>query len=211
MNMRRGPEFEDLVGAEVGGEERDRLRRTHELIMQAGPPPELPPHLEKGPTLGMTLGRAPKPAHHRRQRWALLAAAVVVIALVFIGGYLAAGGKQSTAAPTPVATLQLHGTRLAPRAQAALELLPKQGGNWPMTLAVTGLRRLPKGSYYEVYLVRDGKPWASCGTFVVWKSTEATRVTLNAPYRLHPGDSWVVTKQPKGTNEPGPTVLQPLA
>jgi hypothetical protein len=158
----------------------------------------------------MTLGRAPKQPHHRRQRWALLAAAIVVVALVFIGGYIAAGGKQSSAAPTPVATLQLHGTKSAPRAQAALELLPKQGGNWPMTLAVTGLPRLPKNSYYEVYLVRDGKPWASCGTFVVGKSTEATKVTLNAPYRLRPGDSWVVTKQPQGTNTPGPTVLQPV-
>jgi hypothetical protein len=207
--MGRGPEFEDLVGPEVSGEERDRLLRTHELILQAGPPPELPPSLEAGPTLGMTIGRAPK--QHHRQRWALLAAAVVVLLLVFIGGYLAAGGKQSSASPTPVTTLKLQGTKAAPRAEAALELLPAQGGNWPMTLAVTGLRRLPKNYYYEVYLVRDGKPWASCGTFVVHESSEATKVTLNAPYRLRPGDTWIVTKQPPGASGPGPTVLQPIA
>jgi hypothetical protein len=80
-----------------------------------------------------------------------------------------------------------------------------------MTLAVTGLRRLPAHSYYEVYLTRGGKPWASCGTFVIRKSSEATKVTLNAPYRLRPGDSWIVTRQPPGTTAPGPTVLQPFA
>jgi hypothetical protein len=209
VSMRRGPDFEDLVGPEVGGAERDRLLRIHELIVQAGPPPELPPHLEKGPTLGMTIGRKPKP--HNRQRWALLAAAIVVLVLVFVGGYLAGSGKQTSAAPTPVVTLQMHGTKEAPRAQAALELLPEQGNNWPMTLTVTGLRRLPKNSFYEVYLVRSGKPWESCGTFVVRKSTEATKVTLNAPYRLHRGDKWVVTRQPPGMNAPGPTVMQQLA
>jgi hypothetical protein len=207
MSVGRGPDFEDLVGPEVGGAERDRLLRTHELMLQAGPPPELPPRLEAGPTLAMTMGRdRPKP---KRQRWALLAAAIVVLVLAFVGGYLAGNGKNSTTA-SPVATLQLHGTREAPRAEAALQLLPAQGGNWPMTLAVTGLRPLPKHSYYEVYLVRDGKPWASCGTFVVHKSSEATKVTLNAPYRLRHGDSWIVTRQPPGANAPGPTVLQPI-
>jgi hypothetical protein len=206
MNMGRGPDFEDLVGPEVGGAERDRLLRMHELILQAGPPPELPPRLEAGPTLAMTTGRKTKP---RRQRWALLAAAIAVLVLAFAGGFLAGHGKNSSTA-SPVATLKLQGTKAAPQAQAALDVLPRQGGNWPMTLAVTGLPRLPHNSYYEVYLVRTGKPWASCGTFVVSKSSEATKVTLNAPYRLHRGDSWVVTRQPPGTNAPGTTVLQPI-
>jgi hypothetical protein len=118
MTMRRGPEFEDLVGPEVGGAERDRLLRTHELILQAGPPPELSPRLEAGPTLAMTLGRAgtSKP---RRQRWALLAAAIVVLVLVFVGGYAAGNGTKNPTV-TPVATLKLQGTKEAPRAQASL-------------------------------------------------------------------------------------------
>ena len=42
-----------------------------------------------------------------------------------------------------------------------------------MELAVTGLPKLPDGEYYVVYLVRGGKPWAPCGTFVVAGSSTA--------------------------------------
>ena len=41
--MSREPDFDALVGADVPGEERDRLRRAHELLVAAGPPPELAP------------------------------------------------------------------------------------------------------------------------------------------------------------------------
>ena len=37
------PEFDDLIAADVPPEERARLYRTHELLVQAGPPPELSP------------------------------------------------------------------------------------------------------------------------------------------------------------------------
>jgi hypothetical protein len=53
------PEFEEIVGADVEAAERARLARVHSLLVQAGPPPELSPGLESGPTLGMTLGRRP--------------------------------------------------------------------------------------------------------------------------------------------------------
>src|SRR4051794_41943180 len=39
------PDFEDLVGTDLEPEERDRLRRAHDLLIAAGPPPELPPAL----------------------------------------------------------------------------------------------------------------------------------------------------------------------
>jgi hypothetical protein len=75
---------------------------------------------------------------------------------------------------------------------------------------VTGLPKLPPRTYYEVYLFRDGHPWASCGSFVVSGSSQALRVSLNAPYKLHKGDSWVVTRQTVGA-EPGKTVLRPVS
>jgi hypothetical protein len=202
----RGPDFEDLVGLDVGGAERERLLRTHELLVQAGPPPELAPHLEAGPTLAMTLAR---PRARRRRRLALLAAAIAVLLLVFLGGYAVGNGKKS-AGVTPVATLTLHGTAAAPTAEASLELFPLRGGNWPMRLSVSGLPVLPGRSVYEVYLVHTGKPWASCGTFVVRRPSAATTVTLNAPYRLRAGDSWVVTRQSSDTSTPGTTVLEPV-
>ena len=35
-----------------------------------------------------------------------------------------------------------------------------------MKLSVTGLAKLPATGYYTVYLMRDGKVFAPCGTFV---------------------------------------------
>ena len=59
----------------------------HDLLVAAGPPAELAPELERGPTLAMTLGGA-RPRHVAR-RIALLAAALVVLALAFLGGFVA--------------------------------------------------------------------------------------------------------------------------
>jgi hypothetical protein len=39
------PDFEELVGADLSPEEQARLRRAHDLLIAAGPPPELPPAL----------------------------------------------------------------------------------------------------------------------------------------------------------------------
>ncbi len=55
--MTRGPDFDDLVGTDVEQAERERLRRVHDLLLEAGPPPELSPEIELGPTLAMTLSR----------------------------------------------------------------------------------------------------------------------------------------------------------
>ena len=57
--MTRRPDLEDLVGADLDLSERERLRRVHDLLLQAGPPPELSPEIEAGPTLAMTLGARP--------------------------------------------------------------------------------------------------------------------------------------------------------
>ena len=40
MSERR-PNFDDLVGTDLEAGERARLLRVHELLIQAGPPPEL--------------------------------------------------------------------------------------------------------------------------------------------------------------------------
>ena len=54
--------FDELVGGEPTGDERARLRNVHELLVEAGPPPEIPPEIASGPTLVMTLGRVRRPA-----------------------------------------------------------------------------------------------------------------------------------------------------
>jgi hypothetical protein len=200
------PDFDELVGTNVDGDERERLRRAHDLLLQAGPPEELSPEFESGPTLAMTLGR---PSRRRRGRSVvLLAAAIALVALAFLAGYIAGNGSGSSSGHT----LSLVGTKAAPDALASLRVKPADSaGNWPMELAVTGLPKLPPRGYYTVYLWRKGKPYAPCGTFIVAGKAHGTAVTLNAPYELRKGDTWVVTKQMPGHHKAGPVVLRPSA
>ena len=198
-------DFDELIDAEVTGEQRERLRGVHELLVQAGPPPELPAGLEQASRPGEL--RRFKPRYAPR-KVALLAAAVLVLGTVFSVGY--ATGNQTTGAATPVTTLALKGTASAPRAHAILNVLPAAGGNWPMTLAVSGLPRVAAPAYYVVWLVRNGKPWAPCGEFVVSKSSSPLTLTLTAPYSLKPGDTWIVTRQQFGEHGTGQPVLRPV-
>lgn len=199
------PDFHELVGADVETAERARLQRVHALLVQAGPPPELSPPIEAGPTLAMTMGlRRPRSV---RRRVVLLAAALAILALAFLAGYIAgnSGGTTGT-------VLRLTGTPAAPQAFASLQLEPADSaGNWPMRLSVKGLPRLGDDMVYEVYLTRGGKPYAPCGTFKVAAGPAATVVQLNAPYHLEHGDSWIVTRQRTSSGKPGIVVLRPVS
>jgi hypothetical protein len=197
------PRFEDIVDEDLSPGERERLERVHDLLVAAGPPAELPPHLERGPTLGMTLARK----RRGQRRLALLAAAIAVLAVVFVAGF-AVGNSGNGLVGTH--TLKLVGTKQASGALASLVIQNvDEAGNWPMRLSVTGLPKLPRHGYYEVYVTRNGKPWAPCGVFVVAGKAGAVSVHLNAPYNLRKSDSWVVTKQLPGNSGVGPVVLHP--
>jgi hypothetical protein len=204
----REPNFDELIDAETTGPERERLRNVHELLLQAGPPAELHPELEAGPNLQMTLGGR-RPGVVKTRATLLLAAAIAVV-FVFIGGYVVGQGRKGGKTTLPVASLTLHGTSAEPEAQASLEVWHPKDGNWPMTLTVFGLSKLPPRRYYEVYVVRHGAILGSCGMFRIKDASRSVSVTLNAPYPLHKGDSWVVTRQGPGEVEPGATVLRPV-
>jgi hypothetical protein len=204
--MTETPRLDDLVGSDLPPEERARLERVHELLIAAGPPAELAPEFERGPTLAMTLARSSRRRGHRKI--ALLAAALVILLLAFIGGFVV--GNSGTGL-TGTHTLKMTGTKQAPGALASLVITNADpAGNWPMQLSATGLPKLPTHGYYEVFVTRNGKPWAPCGVFVVKSATAAVSVRLNAPYELRRSDGWVVTKQLPGHHEAGPVVLKPL-
>jgi hypothetical protein len=201
--MTQPPDFEQLIGSDVEAAEYARLQRVHSLLVQAGPPPEIAPGIASGPTLGMTMARRPTRV---RRRVLLLAATVAVLALAFLGGYIAGNGGGKTAGTV----LQLAGTPAAPSAFASLQIEPVDAaGNWPMRLSVKGLPQLHGHWYYEVFLERDGKPYAPCGSFKV-ATKQATVVQLNAPYRLQHADTWIVTKQAPDSKAPGQVVLRPV-
>jgi Anti-sigma-K factor rskA len=197
----REPDFLDVVGKDVPAEERDRLRRVHDLLVAAGPPPELPPALATAPESGATVRFLP-----RRHRGALLLLAAALAAAAFGGGYLVGGRTNEKSTAEPVRVVPMHGTELAPHALASLRLAAKDdSGNWPMEVVVRGLPKLPSDAYYELYLTRKGRPVAPCGSFLVHGGT--TRVRLNAPYELKRFDGWVVTRQLRGQRDTGTLLL----
>jgi hypothetical protein len=201
--VNREPTLDELIGADTTGAERQQLQRAHELLLAAGPPPELSDKLEAGPTLGMTLGQR----RRVKRRAMLLIAATLGTVLVFLAGYAVA--NRGGSGQTPVFTQALKGTATVPQAQGTLEVWDSKAGNWPMTLTVVGLPTLAPHTYYEVYLVRGGKPWGLCGTFrVVGTPEQPVTVSLTAPYTLRKGDTWVVTRPGQGGTEPGTTVLR---
>jgi hypothetical protein len=207
----RKPTLEEVIGADATGAERQRLLQVHELLLEAGPPPELSPELEAGPNLKMTMT---KRRRRMKQRAMVLLAAAILVFLVFMGGYVVAnnsGGKSSKGAP-PVLSQALEGTALVPKAEGALQVWrSKDGSNWPMTLTVAGLPALPPHRYYEVYLFRGGKIRGSCGSFRIGSSSSGpVTVPLTSPYELRKGDSWVVTRPGVGGSEPGSLVLRPV-
>lgn len=130
------------------------------------------------------------------------------IAAVFALGYAVANHRGGNAPRNAVVnTVALTGTSVAPRARARLKVSQAQGGNWPLTLRVVDMPKLPPHTYYEVDLVHHGEPWESCGTFRIASAFHAVKLTLNAPRWPRRGDSWIVTRQLHG-REGGVAVLR---
>ena len=185
----RHPSFDDLVEDDLAGAERERLRAVHELLVQAGPPPELPPSLEMAPQVE----EARVIPFPRRYRYTAIAAVAAVAVALFGVGYLVGGSGGS---PAALRTVEMRG---AGGATASLAVFAKDAaGNWPMELTVSGLAPLAAGGTYELWLTRDGKLADPCGAFAVAAGT--TEVPLNAPYRLRDYDGWVVVRT--GTTAP---------
>lgn len=184
-----GPSFDDLVGNDLPAEERARLVRVHELLVAAGPPAELPPHLASAP-------ESPKarviPIPRGRWRTAGLAAAAAIL-IAFGAGWLFGGRNEAGPVALTVAMTGASG------AHATLDVLDvDDAGNWPMRMKVAGLPILSRGHTYTLWLTKKGALDSPCGTFSVGKGT--TTVRLNAPYRLKEYTGWVVVES--GTKTP---------
>jgi hypothetical protein len=177
----KSPDFHELVGEEGTPQEQERIRRVHDMLVAAGPPPELSPELRSAP--------APPKATiipFPRQRWRTALVTVAAALLVaFAAGWAVGGHGRSDHVVRTVAMLGPNG------AQASLALLhPDDAGNWPMRMTVSGLPTLPNGHTYTLWLTKHGRLDSPCGTFTVTSGT--TTVRLNAPYRLKEYSGWVV-------------------
>ena len=183
------PDLRDLVGDDVPRHELERLGRIHELLVRAGPPPELPDELVEAPETDATVALLPK------RHWRPLAALAAALALAAFGtGWLAASARDSGGETFPAIDFRvpMQGTAAAPNAVASIAVAERDdAGNWPMAMTIRGLPALPEGQDYELWLTRKGKLVASCGTF---HTNDDTVTYLNAPYRLSQYDGWVVTR-----------------
>ena len=197
------PDFDELVGQDLEPDQRARLLRAHELLVAAGPPPELPPSLAH-PSRPRDAEVVPFFNRRRHATVAVLAAALAIA--LFGGGYLA--GHHSHGGFSSERSIPMRATAAAPTDAIGSIALGSQddAGNWPMLVRVSNLTKLPPRGYYVLWLSRDGRPIAPCGGFVVEGSE--TEVHLNAPYKLNRFDGWVLTIQKPGQRKPGPIVLK---
>jgi hypothetical protein len=197
-------DFREIVDTEgLGPEEEARLRRVHDLLVQAGPPPDLPPSLERTPEAAEAeIVQFPLMP---RRRWAVAALVAAALAAIAFGGGYALGHSKGGAEGFAVShVVPMHGPH---GAQGVVRVSYRDSvGNWPMEIEVNGLPKQPnRGATYQLWLTRGHKPRELCGTFRV--SGDPTTVRFSVPYELRGVDGWVVTAQPPNAHAPGPVVL----
>jgi hypothetical protein len=173
------PDFDAIAGGDdLAPDERERLRAVHDLLVSAGPPPEVSPALlaPQTPPSNVRFFR-------RRYRSTLIAAAAALAVVLFAAGYLVghAGGHDAAF------TVPMRGANAE---TASLVVYDKDAaGNWPMRLDVTAAT-LREGAVYELWLTKAGKLEVECGAFLARPGKIS--VPLNAPYRLRDYDGWII-------------------
>jgi len=191
--------FEDWVDVEgLTPVERAKLERLHNVLLEVGPPAELPHDLST-PALPAQVIEFPT---WRRRRGALgLVAVAAVVAASFVGGFFVGNSNNGLATSEVVA---FHG---GPNAFASLRVgKPDAVGNNPMVLTVSGLPTLQHG-YYELFTVRNGKPSFPCTGFRM--TGDKMSVHFSVPYALDPGTKLVIMAvQRGGAKWPGRMVMQ---
>jgi hypothetical protein len=179
-------EFRDLVGDDLGPEERAELERVDRLLRSVpAPPAEVPGSLTRAVE---HIG-----AHERfwsPRRIALVAAATLVLATASFG----VGRWSGLGAAEYARAVSLQPTEDAPSAAGVIKLgdRDEDTGNWDLQLDVSGLPALRGDDYYVLWLAKDGEYAATCGTFNVGNGE--TTVEMTAAYRLSDYDAWVISK-----------------
>ena len=178
------PDFEELVGSDLDPRERARLERVHDLLVAAGPPPDYAPVLAPAAEV--------VELHPRRRRGAVIAvAAALAVALFALGAALTNDSTGSSA----LGPIPMKGTAAAQAASATIDVLDRDpAGNWPMTVAIKDLAPATSGRPFELWLTRDGKLGALCGSFRTDERGAAV-VPMNAPYNFSEYDGWVVVEE----------------
>ena len=156
--MSKPPDFRDLVGDDLSPEEGARLERVHDMLIAAGPPPELPPELQEVPSERPVATPIVLP---RRRVGAAIALAATIALVAFLGGFIA-GHSGAGDSFQSVRNVALGNGQ----AKAVVRFAPKDAnGNTTMDVKVENLRPLPRRDYYVLLMTKNGKPVVECGTF----------------------------------------------
>jgi hypothetical protein len=177
-------DFRDLVGDDLSQEERVKLERVDRVLRSVpAPPSEVPGSLD----------RAVNRIGAENRRWtpwrlgAAVALAVTLAALFFGVGRWTSGGE-----PHYRASIQMKPAASNPQASALIKLGDRESnGNWKLKLQVEGLPELGGDGYYVLWLAKDGKYAATCGTF---KVRGETTIDMTVSYRLSEYDAWVISE-----------------
>ena len=185
--------FEELIGGveDLDPAERARLQRVHELLVEAGPPPEVPLDLRDPPAA------EPVRLLPQRRRYTLALIAAALVAIAFGSGYLLGGRSDDVSV---FRNVSMAGVGEGRGGFASIEIREQDGaGNWPMVVRVRGLQESrSRDDYYELWLTKNGELADSCGRFIVREGV--TEVALTIPYGFKRYDGWVVTR--RGSTEP---------
>ena len=203
--MSRHPDFHDLVGNELEPGERERLERVHDMLIAAGPPPELPQQLSEPPR---PEGKLVELARRRLRTGLVLAAALVIT--TFAVGYLFGARGEGTSSGSFTVTKQVVLGKSAERSAVVGIGDRDSSGNWPMTVQVQGLDHLPKGDYYTLFMTRDGKPVVTCGTFNVSKDG-LTTIRFSIAYDIDRFDGLMLAKYSAEQRESTPLLSAKLS
>jgi hypothetical protein len=201
----RPPHFGDLVGNDLSPAERERLERVHDMLVAAGPPPELPQELAEPPR---PQGQLVELARYRL-RTGLVLAAALVIATFAVGYFLGARGEDSSpAAFTPVKTAVLG--KSADRLAVVTIGDRDENGNWPMVVRVEGLDHLSGGDYYTLFMTRKaGKLAVTCGTFNV-SEKGVTTVRFSVAYNVDRFDGLMLAEYSRAERKNKPLLRAEL-
>ena len=186
--MSRHPDFHELVGNDLEPAERERLERVHDMLIAAGPPPELPQELAEPPRPESKLVDLAR----RRVRTGLLLAATIVLAAFAAGYLLGTRGERSSSESFTTAKTAVLGK--SPDRLAVVRIGQiDENGNRTMIVNVDGLTRLKDGDYYTLFMTRNGKPVVTCGTFNV-SDDGVTTVRFSVAYDLEHFDGLMLSR-----------------
>ena len=161
-------DFDELVDGDGPDPPRSaaRLRRVHEMLVAAGPPPELPRRLEE-PDAPPDEAEVLHFPLRRRLAVTIVAAAAMVIA-GFGGGFFVGHSKSKPESFVAERVVSMHGKSPGPPSASCVSASTTKSATGRCSSTVRGLpTQAERIADYELWLAKDGKPAVSCGTFRV--------------------------------------------